>query len=198
MIRLIWKLLHLQTCCFGWNGRKVGLSLLIWRICMEPIQHGNLEHGHYDPGFPGGSVEKNPPANEGDAGSIDGSGRSPEGNGNPLQYFCLGNLMNRGAWRAIVHGVTKSRTQLSTHACMHYDPALKVPQHAFCQTLLVELATCLLNSREVKTERNIPKFKAVISGHHDLWTLHLFDCCCCEHLAWFFSSYSAQAGYHCT
>ena len=52
---------------------------------------------------------KNPPANAGDAGdlgSIPGSGRSPgEVNGNPLQYSCLGNLMDRGAWQATVHGV---------------------------------------------------------------------------------------------
>ena len=46
--------------------------------------------------------------NAGDAGSIPGSGRSPgEGNGNPLQYSCLGNLTDRGAWRATVHGVEK-------------------------------------------------------------------------------------------
>ena len=45
-----------------------------------------------------------------DAGSIPGSGRSPgEGNGCPLQYCCLGNPMNRGAWRATVHGVTNSQ-----------------------------------------------------------------------------------------
>ena len=51
---------------------------------------------------------KNPPANAGDAGSIPGSGRSPEeGNGNPLQCSCLGNPMDRGAWRATVHGVAK-------------------------------------------------------------------------------------------
>ena len=59
-------------------------------------------------GFPGGSVVKNPPANEGDMGSIPGLGRSPgEGNGNPLQYSCLGNPMDRGAWQAIVHEVAK-------------------------------------------------------------------------------------------
>ena len=63
-------------------------------------------------GFPGGSVVKNLPANEGDVGSIPGSGRSPaEGNGNPLQYSYLGNPMDRGAWRAPVHGVTKSEIQ---------------------------------------------------------------------------------------
>ena len=56
------------------------------------------------------------PANPGDAGSLPGSGRSPaEGNGNPLQYSCLGNFMDGGAWRAMVHGVTRSRTGLSTH-----------------------------------------------------------------------------------
>ena len=59
-------------------------------------------------GFPGVSVVKNPPANAGDAGSIPGLERSPgEGNGNLLQYSCLGNRMDRGAWMATVHGVTK-------------------------------------------------------------------------------------------
>ena len=59
-------------------------------------------------GFPGGSVVKNPPANAGDTSSIPGSGRSPGGgNGNPLQYSCLGNPMDRIAWQARVHGVTK-------------------------------------------------------------------------------------------
>ena len=64
--------------------------------------------------LPGGSVQKNPPANAGNTASIPGSGRSPgEGNGNPCQYSCLGNPMDRGAWRATVHGVTKSCKQLS-------------------------------------------------------------------------------------
>ena len=57
---------------------------------------------------------KNPSTNAGDVGSVHGSGRSSAvGNGTPLQYSCLGNPMDRGAWRAIVHGVTKSQTQLS-------------------------------------------------------------------------------------
>ena len=52
--------------------------------------------------------KKNSPANAGDLGYILESGRSPgEGNGNPLQYCCLGNPMNRGAWQATVHGVAK-------------------------------------------------------------------------------------------
>ena len=60
---------------------------------------------------------KNPPANAGDAGSIPGLGRSPrEGNGNPLQYSYLENPMDRGSLGAIVYGVTKSQTRLSTRA----------------------------------------------------------------------------------
>ena len=56
-------------------------------------------------GFPGGSVVKNLPANAEDVGSISGSGRSPgRGHGNPLQYSCLGNPMDRGAWWATVYG----------------------------------------------------------------------------------------------
>ena len=62
-------------------------------------------------GFPGGSGVKDLPANAGDAGdvgSIPGSGRPPGGgNGNPLQYSCPGNPMDRGEWQATVHGITK-------------------------------------------------------------------------------------------
>ena len=59
-------------------------------------------------GFPGGSVVENPPGKAGDMSSIPGLGRfTGEGNGNPLQYSCLENSMNRGAWQATVHGVTK-------------------------------------------------------------------------------------------
>ena len=65
-------------------------------------------------GFPGGSEVKASACNVGDLGSIPGSGRSPgEGNGNPHQYSCLENPMDRGAWWATAHGVTKRRTQLS-------------------------------------------------------------------------------------
>ena len=58
--------------------------------------------------FPGGPVVKNIPANAGYVGSTSGSARSPgEGNGNPLQYSCLGNPTDRGARQAAVHGVAK-------------------------------------------------------------------------------------------
>ena len=65
-------------------------------------------------GFSGSSNCKESVCNAGDPGSIPGLGRSPgEGNGYPLQYFCLKNSMDRGAWKATVHGLTKNQIQLS-------------------------------------------------------------------------------------
>ena len=59
-------------------------------------------------GFPDGSAVKNPPANAGDMGSVPGPERSPgEGNGNPFQYSCLGNPIDREAWPATIHEVAK-------------------------------------------------------------------------------------------
>ena len=79
-------------------------------------------------------VVKNLPTNAGDtrdAGLIPWSGRSPGGgNGNPLQYCCLENPKDRGAWLATVHGVTKSQTQLkrlNTETPTENDPALPIP-----------------------------------------------------------------------
>ena len=84
------------------------------------------ELGRYgDSCFPGSKVIKNLPASAGvarDPGLIPGSRRSPGGgNGDPLQYSCLGNSMNTGSWWTTVHGVTESDTteQLSTRACAH-------------------------------------------------------------------------------
>ena len=66
------------------------------------------------PGFPWGSDCKEFACNAGDPCSIPALGRSPgEGNGNPVQYSCLENPMDRGTWQAIVHGVTNSQTRLS-------------------------------------------------------------------------------------
>ena len=74
-------------------------------------------------GFPGGVVIKNLPASVEEAGDMDlapALGRSPgNGNGYPLQYSCLGNTIRRGAWRAIVHEVTKNPTLLSNCAHTH-------------------------------------------------------------------------------
>ena len=81
-------------------------------------EHGDLCH-HFTPlldlgNFLGGSDSKESASKAGDLVSIPGSGRAPgERNGSPLQYSCLENPMDRRAWRATVHGATKSQTQLS-------------------------------------------------------------------------------------
>ena len=106
-------------------------------------------------GFPGGSVVKNPPANAGDTGSIPGSGRSTGGgNGNPLQYSCLENSIDRGAWWTPVHGVAKSRTRMRTHTC-----GILVPQSGIepeSPALKGELLTTQLYG---KSHREIWNFK---------------------------------------
>ena len=85
------------------------MKKMIYNICFGEMQILNNKLTLTSLlGFPGGSVLKNPQANAGDSGLIPGSGRSlREGNGNPLQYSCLGNSMNKVAWWAIVHGITK-------------------------------------------------------------------------------------------
>ena len=111
--------------------------------------------------FPGGPVFKNPPANAGDirdTGSIPGLGRSSGGgNGNPLQYSCLENPMDRGAWWAMVHRIAKSWTQLKqlsththpyphshTHICVYIYP----PPHNSPDTTIFPRA--LQNSSDTK------------------------------------------------
>ena len=81
-------------------------------------------------GFPGGSVGKHPPVNAGDSDSFPGLGRAPgKGNGNPLQYACLENPMDRGAWWAIVHSVPKSQAQLSDKTTTTTPAILKYLPH---------------------------------------------------------------------
>ena len=83
-------------------------------IRSQRVGHDWATKPQWNLAFPGGSAVKNPPVNAGDTGSVPGPGRSPgEGNGNPLQYSCLENPMDRGAWQATVHGVAKSQIQLS-------------------------------------------------------------------------------------
>ena len=78
------------------------LALLCFPLSRTPL------------GFPGGSDGKESDCNAGVLGSIPGLGKSPRGgHGNPLQYSCLENPMDRGPWQATVHGVMKSQTQLS-------------------------------------------------------------------------------------
>ena len=102
------------------------IAVLIWiSLIISSIEH--LYYGivfnkkyHKSGASQVALVVKNPPANVGDTGdmgSIPGSGRSlGEANGKPLQYSCLDNSMDRGAWRSTVHGVTKSQTWLSAWA----------------------------------------------------------------------------------
>ena len=84
-------------------------------INLNGINHNSYTHTHTHTHthmvFPDSSVGKESACNAGDLGSIPGLGRSPgERNGNPLQYPSLENSMDRGAWQATVHGVTKSWT----------------------------------------------------------------------------------------
>ena len=85
----------------------------------QELSSSTWEKRRANKGFPGGSAVKNLPADARDTGSIPGWGRSPGGgNDNPLQYSCMKSSMERGAWQATVHGVTKSQTRLkglSTH-----------------------------------------------------------------------------------
>ena len=98
--------------CLQWAFIEGGTSLHFETIVLLAFHLEQLTYYFLD--FPAGSDGKAPVYNAGDQGSIPGSGRSPgERNGNPLQYYCLENPMGRGAWRATVHGVAKSRTQLS-------------------------------------------------------------------------------------
>ena len=108
----------------GWEdllekGMATHSSILAWRIPWSVV-HGiaksrkrltftSLQYENM--GFPGGSDSKESAYNAGDLGSIPGWGRSPgEGNGNPLQYSCLENSTDRGAWWATVHGVAELDT----------------------------------------------------------------------------------------
>ena len=98
---------------------------------------------------PGGSEVKASDSNAGDPGLIPGSGRSPgEGNGNPLQYSCLENLMDRGAWWATVHRVTKSWTRLSDFT---FTFPFKITIDGDCNH---EIKRCLLLGRKVMTNLN--------------------------------------------
>ena len=80
-------------------------SMLKWEdTCIHQVNHVSNCYDELE--WLGGSV-KNPPANAGDMGSIPGLRSPGEENANPLQYSCLGNPMDAGAWQAIVHWVTK-------------------------------------------------------------------------------------------
>ena len=88
----------------AWGAAVYGVAQSRTRLKRPSSSSGSVLYT----GFPGGSVLKNLPANVGDAGSIPGLGKRPgEGNGNPVHDSCLENPMDRAAWRATAHGVTR-------------------------------------------------------------------------------------------
>ena len=91
---------------------------------LTPMGHPTYSRATSTLGFPGGSEVKASACNAGDLGSIPGSGRSPrEGNGNPLQYSCLENPTDGGAWWAPVHGVAEPDT--TERLYFHFSPHLE-------------------------------------------------------------------------
>ena len=107
-------LLVLTIFLFSLNWYFLFMSLKFSGIIFSAISNLLLRSSSEILGVSGDSVVKSSPANAGDVDSIPGPGRSPrEGNGNPFQYSCLENSMNRGAWWATDHWVTKSRTRHS-------------------------------------------------------------------------------------
>ena len=106
-----------------WRAQKGGLEGGLWRYVLDSLFQRNSSYKTWV-GCRGASqvalVVKNPPGNGGDPGSIPGSERFPGGgHGNPLQFSCLGNPMDRGAWWATVHGIAGSRTRLCHRARTH-------------------------------------------------------------------------------
>ena len=109
-------------------------------------------------GFPGSLAVKASAFNAGEAGSIPGLGRSPgEGNGNPLHYSCLENPMDGGSWWATVHGIAKSRTQLSefTFTFMSMESAMPSNHLILCHPLLL-LPSIFPSIRNFSNESVLP------------------------------------------
>ena len=113
---------------------------------------------------------KNPPNNAGDTGyvgSIPGSGRSPEvGSGNPLQYSCLGNSKDRGAWQCPVHVVTQLYTteQLSTHHSAQFcSDAQSCPTLCHPWTVVLQAPKSITNSQSLFTLMSI---ESVMPSNH--------------------------------
>ena len=102
----VWRSFSLELTFLSCGSSRASVTTGLFAFIFSQVQA--------DRGFPGGSAGEEPACNaRGDMGSIPGSGRSPrEGNGYPLQYSCPENSMDRGAWRATVHGIAKRRTWL--------------------------------------------------------------------------------------
>ena len=115
-----------MSLCFP--NHKMGIN----KAPQDKESERSLNTVVFNLGFPGGSDGKASACNAGDLGSIPGSGRSPgEGNGNPLQYSCLENLMDRGTWRGLV-GSQRVRHDWATKNAMFY-------QNIKCGNILLQL-----------------------------------------------------------
>ena len=103
-----------KSSVYIWSSWFTYCWSLAWRILSTALLAGESAQLYGSWGLPGGSVDKDSACNAGELDLIPRSGRPPgEGNGNPLQYSCLENSMDKVTWRATVHGVAKSWTQLS-------------------------------------------------------------------------------------
>ena len=110
-----------------WTGRPGVLRFME----SQRVGHDWATELNWTERYLSGSVVKNLPANAGSSGLIPGWGRAPGGgNGNSLQYFCLGNPMDRGGWQAKIHGVPNSQARISNWAYIHT-----------CTWLLLKLAS---------------------------------------------------------
>ena len=111
-------------------------------------------------GFPGGSVVKNPPTNAGDSRDMDlipGLGRSPErGNGTPLQYSCLENPTDRGAWQATVHEVTER---------VRHDLLTKQQQKMFMVKWQTRTASCSPRRSNINSAPQPVSLKQVLDSY---------------------------------
>ena len=136
-------------------------------------------------GFSSGSVVKNPSASAGDAGLIPGLARFPgEGNGNPLQYSCPGNSMDRGTQWAIVHGIAKRIGHDLGTKQQHYTQSYKVESifsNIRNKTKMPTFTTFIHHSFESPTLSNqtIKRSKRNLnwkerSKHHSLQTIHIY------------------------
>ena len=119
LIRMLFpsRIMEMPACLPSLCTETPGRVCARWKVLCDCLRHAGGAPGSgfvlsFD--FPGGSGGKESAYDAEVPGLIPGLGRSPgEGNGNPLQYSCLGNPMDRGAWRATIHGVTKSQTRPS-------------------------------------------------------------------------------------
>ena len=133
----------------------------------------------YFGGFPCSSVGKESAYHTGDLGSIPWSGRSPgEGNGNPLQYYCLENPMDRGAWQAIVHGVARVGHDLATKPNHHYSKYLLYINTFNSHNKSVRQVLLLLSLfshhswRNCGSERfsNLPRVTQLVADRAGIWS----------------------------